>query len=62
MNVTGKAIPVPGRGGPLVCETSKPTYFLDNRFTDGGDVVTLTRRPAILYPSEDSWYSFMLRV
>jgi hypothetical protein len=27
------------------CETSKIPYFLDNRFTDGGEVVSLTRRP-----------------
>jgi hypothetical protein len=31
----GEAIPVTGRGGP---------HFLDNRLTDGGDVVSLTRR------------------
>jgi hypothetical protein len=35
-------------------------HFLDNRFTDGGEAVTLTRPPAALYPQEDSWYSFML--
>jgi hypothetical protein len=28
--------------------------------TDGGEVVSLTRRLAALYPQEDSWYSFLL--
>jgi hypothetical protein len=44
-NVKGKAIPVTGRGGPLCCETSRLPHFLDNRLTDGGEVVSLTRRP-----------------
>jgi hypothetical protein len=55
-----KAIPVTGRGGPLGCNTSRLPHFLDNRLTDGGEVVSLTRRPAALYPHEDSWYSFLL--
>jgi hypothetical protein len=33
--------------------------FLDNRLTDGGEVVSLTRRPPFT-PQEDSWYSFLL--
>jgi hypothetical protein len=41
----GKGIPVTGRGGPLGCETLRLPYFLDNRLTDGGKVVSLTRRP-----------------
>jgi hypothetical protein len=41
----GKAIPVTGRGGPQGCETPRLPYFLDNRLTDGGEVVSLTRRP-----------------
>jgi hypothetical protein len=44
----GNAITVTGRGGPWGCETSSP--FLDNRLTDDGDVVSLTRRQAALYP------------
>jgi hypothetical protein len=39
-------------------------HFLDNRLTDGGEVVSPTRRPPFtpgsLYPQEDSWYSFPL--
>jgi hypothetical protein len=35
----GKAIPVTGRGGT--------PHFLDNRFIDGGEVVSLTRRPPL---------------
>jgi hypothetical protein len=56
----GKAIPVTGRGGPQGSETSRLPHFLDNRLTDGGDVVNLTRRPAALYPQEYSWYSFLI--
>jgi hypothetical protein len=51
---------VTGRGGPYGCETSRLLFFLDNRLTDGGEVVSLTRRPTALYPQEDSWYSFLL--
>jgi hypothetical protein len=45
-----KAIPVTGRGGPWGCETSRLPHLLDNRFTDGGEVVSLTRRSPALYP------------
>jgi hypothetical protein len=41
----GKAIPVTGREGPYGCETSRLPHFLDNRLTDGGKVVSLTRPP-----------------
>jgi hypothetical protein len=40
-------------------ETSRLPHFLDNRLTDGGEVVSLMRRPAFT-PQEDSWYSFLL--
>jgi uncharacterized protein YpbB len=40
-------------------DVEAPT-FLDNRLTDGGEVVSLTRRQAALYAQEDSWYSFLL--
>jgi hypothetical protein len=33
--------------------------FLDSRFTDGGEVVK-NYALAVLYPQEDSWYSFLL--
>jgi hypothetical protein len=52
----GKAIPVTGRRGPQGCETSRLPHLVDNRLTDCGEVVSLTRRPAALYP----WYSFLL--
>jgi hypothetical protein len=38
---------------------SKLPLFLDSRLTDGGEVVSLTRRPAFT-PQEDSWYWFLL--
>jgi hypothetical protein len=39
---------------------SRFPHFLDNRLTDGGEVVSLTRRQAAFYPQEDSWHSFLL--
>jgi hypothetical protein len=38
-------MPVIGRRGPQSCETSRLPHFLDNRITDDGEVVSLTRRP-----------------
>jgi hypothetical protein len=55
----GKAIPVTGCEGPSGCETSRLPHFLDNRLTEGGEVVSLTLRQLII-PQEDSWYSFLL--
>jgi hypothetical protein len=49
----GKAIPVTDCGGPQGCETSRLPHFLDSRLTDGGEVVSLTRRPPFT-PQEDS--------
>jgi hypothetical protein len=37
--------PVTSHGDPQDSETSRLPHFLDNRLTDGGDVVSLTRRP-----------------
>jgi hypothetical protein len=37
----GQDIPVSGRGGPQGCETSRLPHLLDNRLTDGGEVVSL---------------------
>jgi hypothetical protein len=55
----GKAISVTDREGPQGCETSRLPHFLDNRLTNGGEFVSLTRRPSFT-PQEDSWYSFPL--
>jgi hypothetical protein len=41
----GKTLPVTGRGGPYGCEPSALLHFLENRLTDGGEVVSLIRRP-----------------
>jgi hypothetical protein len=54
-----KAIPVTDRGDPWVWEASRLPYFLDNRLTDGGEVVSITPRPSFTL-QEDSWYSFLL--
>jgi hypothetical protein len=56
VRVEGKATPVTGPGA----ETSRLPHFLDNRLTDGGEVVSLKRRQAAPYPQEDSWYPFLL--
>jgi hypothetical protein len=55
-----KVIPVTDRVVPWGCETTRIPYFLDNRLTDGGEVVSLMSRPAALYPKENSLYSFLL--
>jgi hypothetical protein len=54
-----EGIPVTGRGIPYNCETSRLQHFLENRLTDGGEVVSLKRWPPFT-SQEDSWYSFML--
>jgi hypothetical protein len=40
-----EAVSVTGPGGPQGCETSRFPHFLDSRLADGGEVVSLTRRP-----------------
>jgi hypothetical protein len=45
LGIKGKAIHVTGREGPYFCETLWLPHFLDNRLTDGGEVVSLTPRP-----------------
>jgi hypothetical protein len=42
---SGKAILVTGRGGPQGFQRLRLSHFLDNRLADGGEVVSLTRRP-----------------
>jgi hypothetical protein len=59
IQVKVKAIFVTRRGGPLIYETSRLPHFVDNRLTEGGEVVSLTRWPPFT-PQEDSWYSFLL--
>jgi hypothetical protein len=48
-----------GSGSPQGSETSRLPHFLENRLTNGGKVVSLTRRPPFT-PREDTWYSFLL--
>jgi hypothetical protein len=40
----GKAIPVAGHEDAEGCKTPRLPHFLDKRLTDGGVVVSLTRR------------------
>jgi hypothetical protein len=40
-------------------DVEAPIFSLDSRLTDGGKVVSLTRRPHFTL-QEDSWYSFSL--
>jgi hypothetical protein len=44
-DVKSMNISVTGHGGPDGCESSRLPHLLDNRLTDGGEVVGLTRRP-----------------
>jgi hypothetical protein len=55
-----KAILVTGRGGPWGCETSRIPHSLDNLLTDGGEVVSLTRR-LLSTPQENGWCSCLLK-
>jgi hypothetical protein len=55
----GKVIPIIGHEGSYDCETSRLPHLLENRLTDGGEVVSLTRRPPFT-PQENSWYLFLL--
>jgi hypothetical protein len=41
-------------------ETSRFPHFLDNRLTDGSEVVSPTCRPHF-HPQENSWYSYLLQ-
>jgi hypothetical protein len=41
----GKAVPVTGCGSPKGCKTWRLPHSVDNRSTDGGEVVSLGLRP-----------------
>jgi hypothetical protein len=50
---TAVSISVIGRGDPQISETSRIPHFLDNLLLDGGETVSLTRRP-LFTPQKDS--------
>jgi hypothetical protein len=56
--VKSKAIHITGRGGLRCCQTSRISHSVDNRLTDGGEVVSLTCRLRFT-PREYFWYSFL---
>jgi hypothetical protein len=43
--VKSKHTPVVGHGDPYYYETSRLPHFVDNRLTDGCEIVSLTSRP-----------------
>jgi hypothetical protein len=43
----GKSVRVTGRGCPYSCEASRMPHCLDHPLTDGGEIVSLTRRPPV---------------
>jgi hypothetical protein len=45
-----KALPVIGREGLLGCETLRIPHCLDSRLIDGGEVISLRRRPHMNSP------------
>jgi hypothetical protein len=55
-------VPVTGRGDPQVCEKWRLPHFLESGLTDDGEVVSLARRPAAIFPQEGSSDSFLLEV
>jgi hypothetical protein len=57
--VTGIPLPYLNKHTVIKKVTSRLQHFLDNRITDGGEVVSLTRCSPFT-PQEDSWYSFLL--
>jgi hypothetical protein len=40
-------------------DVEAPTFSLDSRLADGGEAVSLIRRPPFT-PQEDSWYPYLL--
>jgi hypothetical protein len=57
-----KSIPVTCRGGPYSCETLKIPRFLDNRLTDDGEIVSLTRLGRSLLLTKIPGTHFCLRL
>jgi hypothetical protein len=58
MKEEDKAIGVIGSGGPQGCEALRFPHFLNTWLKDGGEVVSLMRQQATLYPKKYCWYSF----
>jgi hypothetical protein len=60
-NNCNKAIPVTSRRSPMGFETLKFPHFVDSRLTDGGKVVSLTRRPHLNPPSPETFLVLISR-
>jgi hypothetical protein len=54
INAKENAIPVRGRGSRQGCETSRLPHLLHNLIIDGGEVVSLMRRPPHYPPTSGS--------
>jgi hypothetical protein len=52
LHLKSKAIPVTGRGGLQGCDMLRIPHCLDNRLTDGGEVVSLTHRQRFAHRGE----------
>jgi hypothetical protein len=46
LHIEVRLVRVTGRESLQVCETFEVPHFLDNRLTDGGEVVSLTHQPS----------------
>jgi hypothetical protein len=64
IQVKSEAISITGRGELQGCDILRTPHCLDNRFTDGGEVVSLMHQPHStlqkLFLIFCPWYSFLL--
>jgi hypothetical protein len=58
-SISKKRLPIKGRAGLNGGDVSRIPHFVDIRLTDGGEFVSLRRRPSFT-PRKIFWYSFLL--